>query len=107
MDTRIRLKLLELLRSSPTWNVQALVPMVAKALEADPDKVHHVLRLMEDAGEAEVFGHGYDGVRITLKGEQAASPPWQRFKTYMINYLATHWLAVIATVISLIALFKK
>lgn len=72
-------------------------------LAQDPAIVVKELRLMQDEGLVEIMDMRPEHWRLTSLGAQIDAPLLDK----IMNYFATHWLAIAALVISIIALLKR
>lgn len=106
MNQEIRSTIIKLFGSHLILMESNIPPLLQKSdgiKEVDTAKTVH---LMKDIGELTPEGQ-FGALRLTSKAIEAQAPLQTRFKRYMLEYFSTHWLAVVAIIISVLALFKK
>lgn len=92
-----------LLDHSEPQLAQSDMEFVLKQRGTSPSDFGRELRLMEDEGLVEKLSWRPEHWRLTSPGEKASAPLPSKF----MEWISTHWLALIALLISVIALIKK
>lgn len=105
-DPLARQSVVELFKERIVWMDYDLTTPLAKKLSIGDNDAYSIIRYLKDKGVLVPEGvHG--ALRLSAETIDAQEPVMTRLKHYMTEYLSTHWLAVIATILSVIALFKK
>lgn len=105
MNKKIRSAIIAEIRqdSGPQVAQMNILDSLSRNFGIDNNQVLKEIRLMRDDGLIEMLNMQPEHWRLTSPGERSLAPLHSR----IMDYVATHWLAIIAVIISLFALFKK
>jgi DNA polymerase III psi subunit len=102
MDKKIREAIIGSFKNHPTRSQDSLMHEINNALDVSRDDVLKNILWMKDAGELEMQDR-LGTWRLTLTGLKTNASLYEK----AMEYLADHWLAIAALIISLVALFKN
>lgn len=107
MNEKIRKEILHTLTEKPTCSRYDMLKSIARLLSVQEQLVAREIRLMLDEGVITNVGHADQespmaNFRLTSEGVLATAS----LKTRICKYLRLHWIAIVALLLSLIALFE-
>lgn len=102
MENRIRKSIFELLKDKNHFPKNEFYKKLSKDLEYEPPEIERVFNLMKDKGEVDFARGDTMLIRLTNEGIKAN----KSFFKKIMEYLAHHWIAIIALVVSIISLLR-
>ncbi|MDE1945867.1 MAG: hypothetical protein KGH93_01555 [Patescibacteria group bacterium] len=102
MNKKIEKKIIELLKDRNHLPIQELRKKVSNTREYSESDVSRIFNLMRDRGEVDYVGGSTDLVRLTNKGLESNKPISKK----IFGYLIQNWIAILALIISGVALLK-
>ena len=103
MNQEIREAIVRVYDERVSSTPRGIVLLVQQKTKYDTNAILRTVHLMQDAGELVLDGIEPDSLRLSKKLHDSQRP----FIEQMLEYVATHWLAIVAVIISLFALFKE
>lgn len=100
MDQTIQKAISRTLKGRSSFPMAELESSLAQELGVPRDQIERVFGEMKDREEVGYLPDNNSLVRLTYKGVQS---PQQK----MIHYIATHWIAIAALILSIISMLKK
>lgn len=101
-DKEIQDEIIKQLKGRPHRLKRELEDVVAAELHTGHQDVDRIFGEMADRNEAGYYRNDHDLVRLTNNGKSLTRPSYKK----VFDYIASHWIAIAALILSIIGLFK-